>query len=319
MINRTFRKLPLLLAACPLAALSFAGGSVHADVAESLTATSNGASVSIHIQARPEEERDDLTITSPVQIGVTVIKRYDLSQYMVLDTNIKAYTVTPLAAAPVDLSGIPNVTALFQPYTASNPPRTRTEGIALTVVDEGISAAPGLPGVSGRHYSIGVVNTIDTNPVAGAQAPPPRRIHTDLWVDPRYTRPLSPLANNAQHTVVLPGGDKVVYTITGDLAAYNQAMSYMPIELFGNGPGQGAALKQAAPISASLIAPTQFEPPAGYKKLSLEDFATAEQNALLDLISGPQPKLPNTQAVPSAPNAPRTQQNPSLNPATGAR
>ncbi len=303
MFNRTFQRFPLLLAAFPLAALA-ANSPVHADVAETLAAASNGASVSIHISARPQEERDDLTITSPVQVGITVIKRYDLEQYIVLDTAMKAYTVTPLSAAPVDLSGIPNVTDLFQPFTASTPPHTRTESIALTVVDEGVSAAPEMPGVSGRHYSIGVATTSDTNSVAGAQPSPPRRIHTDLWVDPRYTRPVSSLANAPQHTVIQPGGDKVVYTISGDLAAYNQAMSYMPLELFGNGPGQGAALKQDGAISASLVAPALFDIPAGYKKMTLEEFATAEQNALLDLISGPQPKLPNTQAAPSAPAAP---------------
>ena len=309
MINRTFKRLTLLLAACPLAAFSFAGGLVHADVAESLTAASNGATVDIHISARPQEERDDLQITSPVQVGITVIKRYDLAQYIVLDANAKTYTVTPLAAAPVDLSGIPNVTALFQPFTTSTPPKTRAESIALTVVDEGVSTAPGLPGVSGRHYSVGVINTSNTTSAAGS-ASPSNRIHTDLWVDPRYTRPLSPLASASQHTVVLPGGDKVVYTITGDLTAYNQAMSYMPLELFGNAPGQGAALKQAGPVSASLIAPSQFDIPTGYKKLSLEDFATAEQNEILDLISGPQPKLPNAKGAPNAPSAIQPQPSP---------
>ena len=162
-------------------------------------------------------ERDDLAVTAPLQVGVSVLRQYDQAKYILLDDKQKIYAVLPLASAPLDLGGIPNVVSFFVPPGLVPGGTPRSVSLTIAAKDLGASAAPDVPGVRAHHYAVDVVSV---RAEAGAA---PQRAHFDLYVDPRLKRPASPLASLGRNRRFCSGEPNVRSGSTAPMQPWTEA------------------------------------------------------------------------------------------------
>jgi hypothetical protein len=141
-----------------------------------------------------------------------------------------------------------------------------------------------IAGTKTRHYL--VKNRMQTSGCAG---------NTDLtsqmeiWVAPGLKEPggCQEGMDPAQAMASAFGGCKVTFVQQGDAAAYRKAYNglVLRMKMVGEG-GRPGMTQQVSALSRAPLSTSLFTIPAGYKKVSAQEFQQAQTKAMMEAMSG---------------------------------
>ncbi len=231
-------------------------------------------------------EREEMSIVTPISLHVAVLEDSAKNTFTLLDPARKLYATEPLSAAPTDLLGIANVTPLFTPSAGSASAGTLTGTITdtMTVKDLGMQAAPAT-GVMAHHFGVSAHRA-----ATGASADRDSTRYYDIWTDPSMQRPASPAREQSPRIIIMPNGAHITYTLAGDAAVYQTLTRFLPVEIRINSSETPVNFIRTS-STTSTQDPSLFTVPADYRQITLQEFATTQENSILDAVSGPQPKV----------------------------